>query len=354
MTGKQDPRPEERAVTITLFKRFAVVLFITLLLFGIVFGRIITASLESNMVSRSKQITAHFIAQNAKHGFIAKEFTSPKYGQDYVRFAAKMKSLTIGNDVIRIKVWNSRMQVIWSDRQELVGREFTDNADLRRAIAGEIVSKVKTPDKAENVYEADFGRVLELYIPIISNGTTDAIFEVYLNLDSLYEDINAQKKTVWIWTVFGLTAIFSLLSNIVGRASKRIESQTVEIKRSEERIRDLINAATDGIISINKAGKVVLYNKAAEHLFGFSAAEMIGKSPEALIPAYYRQPYEEGWNLYLRIRAAKIAGKSMLFKVMRKDGSLLPVEVSLFVSGTASNMIGTAIVRNVARSNPPS
>ena len=266
------------------------------------------------MIKRSKQITAHFIAENVKQAFMPGELSTPKFGLDYVRIAAKIRTLTIGNDVDRIKVWNSRMEVIWSDRQELVGREFSDNADLRRAMAGDIVSKVKIPDKTENVFEMDFGRVIELYIPIMRNGTVDTIFEVYLNLDALYEDINAQKETVWIWTAVGLTAIFSLLSGIVGKASKQIESQNEEIKRSEERIRDIINSVKEGIISINKSGKVVLFNKAAEQMFGYSASDIVGKSPEALIPLPYRKAYEEGWNLYLRIRAAKIARKAMHFK----------------------------------------
>ena len=331
----------------TLFKRFAIILFITLLSFGFLFGRIITTSLENNAIKRSKQITAQFIAQNVKHAFMPGELSTPKYGRDYGVFAARIKPLTIGNDVDRIKVWNTRMQVIWSDRQELVGRDFTDNADLARAITGEIVSKVKVPDKRENVYETDFGRILEIYIPIMRNGTADAIFEAYLDLDALYEDIDAQKRTVWIWTVIGLTAIFAVLSGIVANASLRIELQTEEIKRSEERIRDLINSTRDGIISINRAGKVVLFNKAAEQIFGYSAAEMIGKSPDALIPVQYRQSYEEGWNLYLRIRAAKIAGKAMHFKGVRKDESVFPLELSLFVSGTADTMMGTAIIRDL-------
>lgn len=332
---------------ITLLKRFAIILFITLLLFGIFFGRIITTSLENNQIGRSKQVTAKFIAENAKQAFLPGELNTPKYGPDYIRYAAKISSLTIGNDVDRIKVWNPGMQVVWSDRKELVGLEFSDNTDLRRAIAGEIVSKVKVPDKTENIFEMDFGRVIELYVPVMRNGTVDAIFEVYLNLDALYEDINAQKKTVWIWTVAGLTAIFALLSGIVGKASKRIELQTEEIKRSEERIRNLINAAKDGIVSINKAGKVILFNKAAEQMFGYSASEMIGKSPQTLIPPHYRQTYDQGWNLYVTIRAAKIARKTMYFKGLRKDGTVFPVELSLFVSGTANNMIGTAIIRDV-------
>jgi PAS domain S-box-containing protein len=216
---------------------------------------------------------------------------------------------------------------------------------------GETVSKVKIPDKTENIFEKGFGRILEIYIPIIRNGRTDAIFEAYLNLDTLYEDINAQKRKIGIWTVVGLTAIFSLLSGIVGNASIRIESQNEEIKRSEERIRNLINSATDGIISINKAGKVILFNKAAEQMFGYSASEMVGKSPEVLIPPHHRLSYEEGWNLYLRIRAAKIAGKSVLLRGLRKDGTMFPLELSLFVSGTANNMIGTAIVRSLSGSN---
>ena len=336
---------------ITLFKRFAIILFITLLIFGVSFSRIITTSLENNMVSRSRQIAAHFIAQNVKHGFMPEELSAPKYGTDYVRFAAKVKALTIGNDVERIKVWNSKMRVIWSDRQELVGLEFPDNEDLKRAMGGETVSKVKIPDKTENIFEKGFGRILEIYIPIIRNGSVDAVFEAYLNLDILYEDINAQKRKIWLWTVVGLTAIFSLLSGIVGNASRRIESQNKEIKRSEERIRDLINSATDGIISIDKAGTVMLFNKAAEQMFGYSVSEMVGRSPEVLIPPQYRLSYDEGWNLYLRIRAAKIAGKAVHFKGLRKDGTTFPLELSLFVSGTANTMVGTAIVRSLSRSS---
>lgn len=332
---------------ITFFKRFAIILFITLLFFGFLFGRIITASLEKNTIKRSKQITAHFIAQNVKHAFMPGELSTPKFGPDYGAFAARIKALTIGSDVDRIKVWNTRMQVVWSDRQELVGMDFTDNADLARAISGDIVSKMKVPDKRENIFEANFGRVLEIYIPIMRNGATDAVFEVYLDLDTLYEDIEAQKRTVWMGTVIGLTVIYAVLSGIVGRASRRMELQTEQIKQSEERIRDLINSTREGIVSINKAGKIVLFNKAAEQMFGYSASEMAGKSPDVLIPAAQRQAYEEGWNLYLRIRAAKIAGKALYFRGVRKDGTEFPLELSLFVSGAANLMIGTAIIRDL-------
>jgi PAS domain S-box-containing protein len=338
---------------ITLFKQFSIILFAVLLLVGVLFGRMVTTSLEKNMVNRSKQITAHFIAQNVSHSFLPGELSAPKYDEEYLLLASRIKSMTIGNDVERIKVWNTEMQVTWSDRKELVGLHFTDNADLRRAIEGETVSKVKVPDKSENVYEAGFGRVVELYVPIIRSKTVDAVFEVYVNLDNLYEDINAQKRTVWLWSFIGSAAVFFLLSGIVGKASRRIESQNGEITRSEEMIRAIIDSAKDGIVSIDRAGKVVLFNKAAEQLFGYSASEVVGNTPCLLVPLYDRQSYGEGWDLYLRIRAAKIADRSARFTGLRKDGTLFLMDLSLFVSGKGSNMIGTAIIRSSSGPNSP-
>ncbi len=98
---------------------------------------------------------------------------------------------------------------------------------------------------------------------------------------------------------------------------------------SEKRYRQLTEATMDGIILIDADGSVVLFNPAAEHMFGYSAAEIIGADASRLIPDEFRDVHVLGVGKYLRAHLAELVGRPHEFKAKRKDGSEFPVEIAL-------------------------
>jgi len=307
---------------ITLIQKFSLLCLVVLVLFGIVSGWIITTSLECNILDRSKKVTASIVSQGVQHEFTAVDLITPKVGSEFDAFAERVKHLSLGPDIVRIKVWNKGQVVVWSDEKRLVGQRFPDNEELKGALNGEVTSEISTLKKSEQKFERQFKRLLELYVPIRFNGKTDieTVFEIYQNLDHLYADISHLKLIVWTSVISGFVFLYLILFGIVWHASRHIEAQTKEIVQSEERYRSLVRSAHDGIVAIDRKGKVILFNEAAVKMFGYSPEEVIGQPLTMLLPEQYITKHIGGVSRFFETGETTLIGKTIEMEGSRRDG----------------------------------
>jgi hypothetical protein len=68
--------------------------------------------------------------------------------------------------VFRVKLWGQDGTILWSDRKEIVGKNFQDNPQFIEAMKGRVSYEMAEPHKIENATEAGQGRVLEIYVPV--------------------------------------------------------------------------------------------------------------------------------------------------------------------------------------------
>lgn len=221
---------------LTLLQRFSILSLITLILVNIAVGWVMTYTLEQDTLLRAKELTAAIVSEEMNKEFSAGELIVPKV-DDYDGFSKKLRHLTLGPNIERIKIWNKDMVVVWSDDRRLVGKAFPDNDELKEALEGEIASELSTLEKSEQKFDREFKRLLELYVPIRFGGTIKNVFEVYQNLDPLYTEIGRQKSIIWISTTIGFTFLYLVLFGIVRNASKRIEAQIEIITKSREELK---------------------------------------------------------------------------------------------------------------------
>jgi len=102
-----------------------------------------------------------------------------------------------------------------------------------------------------------------------------------------------------------------------------------ERKASEERPRQVLEAAPNAMIMVNPDGRITLVNAAAEAVFGYPREQLIGASIEMLVPERLRVDHARDRKEYAgdpRVRAMG-AGRELFGR--RRDGSLVPVEVGL-------------------------
>ena len=97
----------------------------------------------------------------------------------------------------------------------------------------------------------------------------------------------------------------------------------------DPRIRGLVANVADGVIVIDTAGRIELFNPAAERLFGFAAEEVMGRNVAMLAPLTYRHRHEEGMARYLETGEAHIIGIGREVEGLRKDGTSFPMYMSV-------------------------
>jgi len=127
-----------------------------------------------------------------------------------------------------------------------------------------------------------------------------------------------------------------------------VESNS-ESRLNEDRFRLLLEAAPDAILEVNTEGRITLANAAAEHIFGYTRAEFVGQNIEMLVPDDKKSVhtrYRTGYAANPRVRPM---GPGLELQAQRKDGTLLPVEISPNNSHGMQSVI--AIVRDVTQRN---
>jgi two-component system, LuxR family, sensor kinase FixL len=116
---------------------------------------------------------------------------------------------------------------------------------------------------------------------------------------------------------------------------------------SEERWRSVIESAVDGIVVIDSHGIIEVFNQSAERLFGYSAAEIVGKTINLLMPAPYKDEHDGYIANYLRTGKKQIIGIGREVVGRRRDGSTFPMHLSVGEMRIGSEPHFTGIVHDL-------
>ena len=99
--------------------------------------------------------------------------------------------------------------------------------------------------------------------------------------------------------------------------------------RMEERMRQIIEAAPNGIVMINDVGMIEIVNRQAEKIFGYDRSELLGQPIENLIPknVAHQHPHHRADFFSNPVPRAMGGGRDLF--ALRKDGKEFPVEIGL-------------------------
>jgi len=99
--------------------------------------------------------------------------------------------------------------------------------------------------------------------------------------------------------------------------------------RSENHLRSILSTVPDAMIVIDERGVILSFSAAAERLFGYREAEMIGTNVSGLMPSPDREKHDGYIERYLNTGEARIIGIGRVVFAQRKDGSVFPMELSV-------------------------
>jgi PAS domain S-box-containing protein/putative nucleotidyltransferase with HDIG domain len=127
----------------------------------------------------------------------------------------------------------------------------------------------------------------------------------------------------------------------------RSEKQRIheELRLSERRLANVLDHAAEAIIALNNSYRIIVFNRAAERMFGYRTDEILGQPLDLLLP----ERFAEGHRQHARnFAAATETARSISHReelcARRKDGSEFPVEIGLSKLSEGGDVIFTAMV----------
>jgi PAS domain S-box-containing protein len=116
----------------------------------------------------------------------------------------------------------------------------------------------------------------------------------------------------------------------------------------------IVEQAPDAVIFADREGAIRVWNRAAETVFGYSAAEVLGGSLDLIIPERLRTAHWNGFREAIRTGRTKHAGRALTTRSMHKDGTRLYLDVSFsLVRDSAGAVVGALAIGRVAPPGTP-
>ena len=161
------------------------------------------------------------------------------------------------------------------------------------------------------------------------------------------EGMRQRKNGKQFWAVVTITNLIDDAGNHLGFANvtrPRRKQSEEEQREAEVRMRSIVDHLIDGIITIDENGIVGTYNPAAETIFGYAAAEVLGKNVSTLMPDTEHSEHDGDLASYLRSGVG--TGRELVMR--RKDGSTFPMDLAVSAFQQGQRRYFTGLVRDIS------
>jgi two-component system, LuxR family, sensor kinase FixL len=131
------------------------------------------------------------------------------------------------------------------------------------------------------------------------------------------------------------------------RSAQLIGATDVEAR--EALLRSIIATVPDAMIVVDDHGTILSFSAAAETMFGYAEAEIVGQNVRELMPSPDRDRHDGYMHAYLTTGVRKIIGIGRITVGQRRDGSTFPMELAIGEAKTDHSRVFTGFIRDLTR-----
>lgn len=160
-------------------------------------------------------------------------------------------------------------------------------------------------------------------------------------------DIDESVFSLWLF-ISSLTIVMLLISSLQAERN----AATALLRDSERKFKAMIDGALDGIVTIDALGNIVEFNPAAERIFGYKRAAVIGQAlTEMIVPKNQRKAHATKHREYILSGKKHLFDQRLELTAMRADGSEFPVELTITAlkgeNGNPNSLV-TGFIRDIS------
>ncbi len=133
-----------------------------------------------------------------------------------------------------------------------------------------------------------------------------------------------------------------------GTAVQVIMRDLTEQRRAERSLRSLIETTQDAVVSIDRQAQIVMFNAAAERVFGYTRADVAGKKVNMLMAEPYAAEHDGYITRYESTGEARAIGRIRTVSAQRKNGETFPIELSVTQIASGEEVIYAAFIRDIS------
>lgn len=138
------------------------------------------------------------------------------------------------------------------------------------------------------------------------------------------------------------------LSKAMNEMSARLEALYSYLGGKVEMYRSITEISNDAVICLGEPDAIILWNKRAEEMFGFSVDEAMGRGlHDIIVPERYREKSREGLKEFFQTGAGPLIGKTMEHVALRRDGTEFPIDISIIPMKIQDRWQAAGIIRDI-------
>ncbi len=246
--------PHKRQIIISLFIFFTMALVITVGDYVAAQKTVLRES-ENYAEKIASHISALLLVYTSSHG---ENPPLHEFPDDLSGYMGEIKHIMTDFNLVNVKVFNKQGKILFSMNPEVIGRTVEKHGGFEQAMAGKSTSHVATPGYQENKYGSGSPfPMLETYVPVNHPDTGEIIgvFEIYQDYRPLTATVRVETFRASLTHII-LLLIFAMLffryglmtsrlleaeqERLINDLEDRVEERTLELKRSRNRIDDLL------------------------------------------------------------------------------------------------------------------
>lgn len=266
------------------------------------------------------------------------QWTVAQVNVEYLQLLLTVKDAQVGHEPLdevrrRFDVFYSRMTTMKRSPIFSVLREdkaFSASYDKVWDFLNSHVDLIDSDDTTFYLGLAEFAEEVEALRPETSILGLTGIRVFAQRTDAARAGIARTLLQVSVLTI-GLLAGLGLLAASLARMNAANKRQASANAEQSERVKAVFATSLDAIVVVDSEGRILEFNAAAEAMFGYQAADVLGQDMAGLIvPPDQRAAHNAGMDAHRRTGRRKMIGAGRVrIEAMRKDGSLFPIEISI-------------------------